>query len=177
MLTSSRTSARSAMRGPRRAAGSPAPIGSACGCGGRSPLGRQQPCRCRVGRRHRHRYAGSGSAHQPPGGQRGREVRLPRSERVQSRLPQAFHRWQQASLALGAPPTGPVTGHLGVTMGEHTTTTQGSAQPRSTRTTPNCSCCAHRWAAHDAIAQRYCNATLAAALSRKCICRPFTGPG
>ena len=38
------------------------------------------------------------------------------------------------------------------------------------RTSPECGVCAHSDATHDAIARRYCRATMAGALSRTCIC-------
>jgi hypothetical protein len=35
-----------------------------------------------------------------------------------------------------------------------------------------CDCCVHSWQAHDAMAQRFCGATMAMAHIRGCICRP-----
>ncbi len=39
--------------------------------------------------------------------------------------------------------------------------------------TQTCDVCAHPDAAHDAIARRYCKATMASALPRGCICSPL----
>ncbi len=37
---------------------------------------------------------------------------------------------------------------------------------------PRCDVCPHPVAAHDAIALRFCRATLAASIDRGCVCRP-----
>lgn len=54
-----------------------------------------------------------------------------------------------------------------------TTPVQESAEPMA-RAVETCDVCAHPEAAHDAIARRYCDATVANAMSRGCICAPVT---
>ncbi len=89
---------------------------------------------------------------------------------VDSALPQASHRWQPANLAHGE--LLPIRKRINWArmMREDTVPIEVAAQPQS-EVRKMCSCCPHPWTAHDATAQRYCGATLAAALSRKCICR------
>jgi hypothetical protein len=55
-------------------------------------------------------------------------------------------------------------------MREDTVLIELAARPQSELSTMR-SCCPHAWTAHDATAQRYCDAPLASALSRACICR------
>jgi hypothetical protein len=60
--------------------------------------------------------------------------------------------------------------HVGVWENEGgygTRTTMVNAPPTNEHT---CMACGHLGASHDAIARRYCNATVAHALTRKCIC-------
>lgn len=44
---------------------------------------------------------------------------------------------------------------------------------RTDQPVETCGVCTHPVAAHDLIARRYCAATQANAISRKCICRPL----
>lgn len=36
-----------------------------------------------------------------------------------------------------------------------------------------CAVCPHPWTAHDRISARYCTATVAAKVSRACVCTPY----
>jgi hypothetical protein len=45
-----------------------------------------------------------------------------------------------------------------------------NAQPPDDESVP-CDSCPHPTAVHDRVAQRYCEATMRAALTRRCICR------
>jgi hypothetical protein len=94
---------------------------------------------------------------------------------VESALPEALYRWQQASLAHGA--LLPIRSRITWAWTMRKAPMEIAAQPRSAQSPTTCGCCSHAWTAHDATAQRYCNATLAAALSRGCICRNCAGQG
>lgn len=46
----------------------------------------------------------------------------------------------------------------------------GRATDNSTAAEDACPACTHPWGAHDAISRRYCEATIAGALTRGCAC-------
>jgi hypothetical protein len=60
-----------------------------------------------------------------------------------------------------------MTVHLAGTGTEGRHASEGAVQPADKNT---CMACTHRVADHDAIARRYCNATVERALTRGCIC-------
>ena len=50
--------------------------------------------------------------------------------------------------------------------------TEGSVRPPDDGTARGCAACPHPWATHDAIAARFCAATVVGKFSRGCVCPP-----